>query len=46
MRDFPFVHPHGRRDPGPADIDRAVRLLWLSWGLALALVAILALLGA
>lgn len=33
LRDEPFVHPEGRRDAGPEDIDRAVELLWWVWGL-------------
>ena len=44
MTDQPFVHPEGRRDAGPDDIDGAVRLLWRVWGLMLALVVPLALL--
>ena len=42
--DEPFVHPEGRRDPGPADIDRAVGLLWRGWGALLAAAVALALL--
>jgi len=38
MTDQPFVHPEGRRDAGPNDIDAAVRILWRVWGLMLALV--------
>ena len=41
----PFVHPAGRRDPGPAEIDAAVRLLWRTWG-ALTLIVALAALAA
>jgi adenosylcobinamide-phosphate synthase len=41
-RDFPFVHPQGRRDIGAADIDRAVSALWRAWGLMLALVMMIA----
>ena len=36
MRDFPFVHPAGRRSAGPADIDAAVAVLWRAWALLLA----------
>lgn len=43
MTDQPFVHPEGRRDAGPDDIDAAVGLLWRVWGLMLALVALIAL---
>ncbi|WP_323040342.1 adenosylcobinamide-phosphate synthase CbiB [Gemmobacter sp.] len=46
MTDQPFVHPEGRRDVGPADVDAAVRLLWRVWGLMLALVAVIALVAA
>jgi adenosylcobinamide-phosphate synthase len=45
MTDQPFVHPEGRRDAGPDDIDAAVRLLWRVWGLMLALVALAAVLA-
>ena len=31
MTAFPFVHAEGRRDPGPEEIDAAVRLLWRCW---------------
>ena len=34
MRDFPFVHPRGRRDPGPGRIDAAVAVLWRVWAAA------------
>jgi adenosylcobinamide-phosphate synthase len=44
-RDFPWVWPEGRRDAGPADIDRAVTVLWRIWGLMLAGLAAAALLG-
>ncbi len=37
MRDFPFVHPEGRDDAGPDDIDAAIRVLWTAWGIALVL---------
>jgi len=42
--DFPWVNPTGRRDAGPADIDRAVALLWRAWALALALAGLAAIL--
>ncbi|MEL6957831.1 MAG: adenosylcobinamide-phosphate synthase CbiB [Pseudomonadota bacterium] len=44
MRDFPWVHPDGRRDAGPNDIDAAVGMLWRTWGLSLAGVLVIALL--
>ncbi|QQA43188.1 adenosylcobinamide-phosphate synthase CbiB [Pelagovum pacificum] len=31
----PFVHPNGRRDPGPQEIDRAVTILWRAWAAGL-----------
>jgi adenosylcobinamide-phosphate synthase len=31
-RDYPWVWPEGRTDAGPADIDRAVGVLWRVWG--------------
>lgn len=37
MRDFPWVYPEGRRDPGPADIEAACATLWRAWALCLAL---------
>lgn len=45
MRDFPWVWPEGRRDAGPADIDRAVLALWRTWGVMLAVVALIAVLA-
>ncbi len=30
-RDFPWVWPEGRRDPGPRDIDAACGALWRAW---------------
>ena len=44
-RDYPWVWPEGRRDAGPADIDRGVVALWRTWGLMLAVLAVIALLG-
>lgn len=41
LKDYSYVHPEGRRDLGPDDIDAAVVALWRSWALALALVAAL-----
>ncbi len=43
MKDFPWVWPEGRRDPGPDDIDAAARALWRVWAGMLALTALLAL---
>ena len=42
MRDFAYVNAKGRRDPGPDDIDRAVRLLWKVWALGLGLTLLIA----
>jgi len=36
-RDFPFVHPEGRRDAGPDDIEAAIRVLWRAWAVVLGL---------
>lgn len=44
MRDYPWVYPEGRRDPGPKQIDQAATALWRAWGLMLAVVVGLALL--
>jgi adenosylcobinamide-phosphate synthase len=41
LRDYPFVHPEGRRDIGADDVDSAVAVLWRVWGLSLTLVAAL-----
>lgn len=41
--DLPWVHPTGRRHPGPADIDAAIRILWQAWALALLIVTAMAL---
>ena len=30
-RDYPWVFPEGRRDPGPEDIDACCTALWRSW---------------
>ncbi|NCO87651.1 MAG: cobalamin biosynthesis protein [Rhodobacterales bacterium] len=38
MRDFAHVHPEGRHDSGADDIDAAVRVLWRTWAIGLALV--------
>lgn len=34
-KDFPWVNAGGRKDAGPADINRAVRMLWAAWGVTL-----------
>lgn len=43
MRDFPWVCPEGRRDPGPADVEAAAVVLWRVWALTAALVGVIAL---
>jgi adenosylcobinamide-phosphate synthase len=43
MRDYPWVHAQGRRDPGPADIDAACTALWRAWAAMFALTALIAL---
>lgn len=42
-RDFPWVWPEGRRDPGPDHIDAAVDALWRAWALTLVLLTAAAL---
>lgn len=37
MTQFPFVNPKGHHDIGPDQIDAAVRILWQTWGIGLAL---------
>ncbi|WP_037280398.1 adenosylcobinamide-phosphate synthase CbiB [Rubellimicrobium mesophilum] len=37
MRDFPWVHPQGRRTIGPREIEASVRTLWSAWAILLAL---------
>ncbi|MDP5359068.1 MAG: adenosylcobinamide-phosphate synthase CbiB, partial [Paracoccaceae bacterium] len=43
LRDYPFVNGDGERKLDPDDIDRAVAVLWKTWGLALVLALIIAL---
>lgn len=43
LREFPWVYPEGRRDPGPATVEAACGTLWRAWGLMLALAMLLAL---
>ncbi|MGR3456103.1 adenosylcobinamide-phosphate synthase CbiB [Pseudooceanicola sp.] len=45
MKDFPWVHPQGRSDPGPRDIDGATAMLWRVWAALLAGAALLTLAG-
>ena len=40
MQDYPFVNADGAHNLGPDDVDRAVRTLWRTWALALALAVI------
>ena len=40
-KDYPFVNGEGERHLGPDDIDRAVTVLWKTWGLMLAAVCII-----
>jgi len=42
-RDFPYVHPHGRREIGPDEIDAACHALWQIWLILLGVTFILAL---
>lgn len=43
MQEFPWVGGDGKRQIGPAEIDAAVRKLWLAWGVMLGLAIALAL---
>jgi len=43
MRDYPWVWPEGRRDPGPDQIDAACSALWRAWGAMLGVTALIAL---
>ena len=43
-KDYPWVWPEGRRDPGPDDIDAAANALWRVWAVLLAVAVIVALL--
>jgi adenosylcobinamide-phosphate synthase len=43
-KDYPWVWPEGRRDPGPDDIDAAADALWRVWAALLAVAVIVALL--
>jgi adenosylcobinamide-phosphate synthase len=42
LRDYPFVNAGGEHDLTPADIDRAVSILWKTWALMLVLALITA----
>ena len=42
-KDFPWVWPEGRRDPGPDDIDAAADALWRVWAALLAFAVLIAL---
>jgi adenosylcobinamide-phosphate synthase len=40
-KDYPWVWPEGRRDPGPDDIDAAADALWRVWVAVLAIAALI-----
>jgi adenosylcobinamide-phosphate synthase len=42
-KNFPWVWPEGRRDPGPDDIDAATDALWRVWAALLAFAVLIAL---
>lgn len=42
-KDYPWVWPEGRRDPGPDDIDAAASALWRVWAVLLAVAVLVAL---
>lgn len=44
MRDYPWVHPQGRKTIGAPEIEASVRVLWRAWGILLALAVVLAVL--
>ena len=43
LRPFPWVNGTARRSIGPAEIDRAVALIWRTWGLLVAIALLVAL---
>jgi adenosylcobinamide-phosphate synthase len=43
MRDYPWVHPRGRKDIGAPEIEASVRILWRAWAILLALALLWAL---
>ena len=43
QRQYPWVWPEGRRDPGPDDIDAAADALWRVWAALLAVAVLVAL---
>lgn len=42
-KDYPWVWPEGRRDPGPDDVDAAADALWRVWTVLLAIAVMIAL---
>ena len=42
MRDYPWVHPQGFREIGPAAIEAACAMLWKAWAAGLCVVLVLA----
>ena len=42
-KEYPWVWPEGRRDPGPGDIDAAANALWRVWAVLFACALLLAL---
>ncbi|MBT4568846.1 MAG: cobalamin biosynthesis protein [Marinovum sp.] len=42
---FAWVNPHGNRGATPNDIDRTVRMLWITWALMLGFVLLIAVLS-
>jgi adenosylcobinamide-phosphate synthase len=42
-KDYPWVWPEGRRDPGPDEIDAAANALWRVWAVLLAVAVVVAL---
>ena len=42
MRDYPWVHPQGRRTIGAPEVEASVRVLWRAWGILLAFAVLVA----
>ncbi|MFQ1699268.1 adenosylcobinamide-phosphate synthase CbiB [Loktanella agnita] len=45
LRDYPFVNADGARELGPADIDRAIVVLWRVWGVMAVCALVMAVIG-
>ena len=45
LRDLAWVNEDGRRDLGPAEIERGIAIVWNAWRYALAVICLVAILG-